>query len=729
MTSRHLYFKLLKEDMKRKLWAAALLGLSLFFAMPVALAMAFSNIQMEETIIWAEVLRQRRTWAITMLGFGTGYPMTFVILFVAALVLGISTFAYLHNKKQIDFYHSLPVKRELWFLVHISTGIFLPAVIYLLSLAMALVVCGVSGAFTAALIPAAAVGYLGNMLFYILVYMTMVLAMMMTGTRLAAILGSGVFFLYCPMVSGLVIAFYEMFFDTYYSNAPSVWSGVVIKISPMFALITAMTDGLNLWRIAGSMGAILVVGLLSFFFYLKRPSEAAGKTMAFRKSMGVIKVLLVVAFGMAGGMFFYSIRSSLPWMVFGVIVGVVISHCVIEVIYHLDFKKLFCHEKTMALCMTASLAISLTFYFDLFGYDDYLPEEGSVAYASIDFGEDSWVSYNVIMKPSFSVLGGRRILDLEQLSATGAVLDIAQEGIRQLDLKNPSDEYKQWSNVVVCYTLKNGRRVYRRYNMFLDTVMAQADEIYQNPEYKKALYPGLALDPEEAAGNIAYLNEMDQVELLAGNQEGWKAVAEAYQQELMEMTMTRREQESPIGELLLISDEFASRIEEVNVERELRRYERQYWYEGFFYPIYPSFTRTIAALEDCGITVGESLRPEALGAVQISAYGPFGEDEDQEEFFGKEYDNEPFTITYRDPEQIQAIMENFSFSGHRDKNDMVLCSRYRVYPIAKEYDIAENLEERDYYSGGSSRGQLVYGKVPDFVIRDFEAMWEEWKKQ
>lgn len=184
-----------------------------------------------------------------------------------------------------------------------------------------------------------------------------------------------------------------------------------------------------------------------------------------------------------------------------------------------------------------------------------------------------------------------------------------------------------------------------------------------------------------------------------------------------------------MGELLLISDEFASRIEEVNVERDLRRYERQYWYEGFFYPIYPSFTRTIAALEDCGITVGESLRPEALGAVQISAYGPFGEDEDQEEFFGKEYDNEPFTITYSDPEQIQAIMENFSFSGHRDKNDMVLCSRYRVYPIAKEYDIAETLEERDYYSGGSSRGQLVYGKVPDFVIRDFEAMWEEWKKQ
>ena len=87
--------------------------------------------------------------------------------------------------------------------------------------------------------------------------------------------------------------------------------------------------------------------------------------MAFDKSKGFIKVLLVVASGMAGGLFFYAIRETLPWLVFGVIVGVVISHCVIEVIYCLDFKKLFCHEKTMAVCMTAALLVALSFYFDL----------------------------------------------------------------------------------------------------------------------------------------------------------------------------------------------------------------------------------------------------------------------------------------------------------------------------------------------------------------------------
>ncbi len=36
MTSKHLYCKLFYEELKRKLWAVALLGLAMFFALPVS---------------------------------------------------------------------------------------------------------------------------------------------------------------------------------------------------------------------------------------------------------------------------------------------------------------------------------------------------------------------------------------------------------------------------------------------------------------------------------------------------------------------------------------------------------------------------------------------------------------------------------------------------------------------------------------------------------------------
>ena len=43
MTSKHLYCKLFYEELKRKLWAVALLGLAMFFALPVATAVLFSS--------------------------------------------------------------------------------------------------------------------------------------------------------------------------------------------------------------------------------------------------------------------------------------------------------------------------------------------------------------------------------------------------------------------------------------------------------------------------------------------------------------------------------------------------------------------------------------------------------------------------------------------------------------------------------------------------------------
>lgn len=127
MTLRRLYFKMLWEDVKRKLWAVALLGLALFFALPVGMAMVLPSYQPNEYTTMEEVIERRTGNVMSMLDFGTNYQVILLALFIAALVMGISTFSYLHNKKQIDFYHSLPVKRELWFAVHIGTGILIPA--------------------------------------------------------------------------------------------------------------------------------------------------------------------------------------------------------------------------------------------------------------------------------------------------------------------------------------------------------------------------------------------------------------------------------------------------------------------------------------------------------------------------------------------------------------------------------------------------------------------------
>ena len=44
MTSRNLFFKLMREDLKRRIWALGLAFLSFFFGMPVAADMGASSI-------------------------------------------------------------------------------------------------------------------------------------------------------------------------------------------------------------------------------------------------------------------------------------------------------------------------------------------------------------------------------------------------------------------------------------------------------------------------------------------------------------------------------------------------------------------------------------------------------------------------------------------------------------------------------------------------------------
>ena len=135
----------------------------------------------------------------------------------------------------------------------------------------------------------------------------------------------------------------------------------------------------GLWYINRILTAGLVTVFLagiSYLLYRVRPSEAAGKAMAFKTARAPIKVLLVIPISVAFGMFFYMLRSHLTWLVFGTLCGCVLSHCLIEIIYHFDFRRLFAHKLHLAGCGGVSLVLLLAGYYDWYGYDSWVPDAG-----------------------------------------------------------------------------------------------------------------------------------------------------------------------------------------------------------------------------------------------------------------------------------------------------------------------------------------------------------------
>ena len=81
----------------------------------------------------------------------------------------------------------------------------------------------------------------------------------------------------------------------------------------------------------------MLLTVLALILYKLRPSESAGKAMAFKKTQAPIKVLLLVPVTTAATILLWSIYYSLSWAAIGFYPDFqVLMSVMIEIIYHFD---------------------------------------------------------------------------------------------------------------------------------------------------------------------------------------------------------------------------------------------------------------------------------------------------------------------------------------------------------------------------------------------------------
>ena len=216
MTSKNLSFKLMAEDLKRRVWTIALTVLALIFAQIFPIAVKCSEYA-EQAGKWNESTREYMETNILSLLMVN--PMAAAVLIGAAVLWAVTSFCYLHNSKKVDFYHSIPVKRHVLYIVNYFNGIWVTAAVYLVFTAVTILLagrCGISGGIHTGRIW---MGALINVVFYSLLYTTVSAAMMLTGNIVVALLGTAVFFSYGPAVVGLSMAYMDTWFKTYRETA------------------------------------------------------------------------------------------------------------------------------------------------------------------------------------------------------------------------------------------------------------------------------------------------------------------------------------------------------------------------------------------------------------------------------------------------------------------------------------------------------------------------------
>lgn len=219
MTSKSLLVKLIRYDFKKRNWLIILSVLVLCLVIP---GFVLNEVQSEADLVTngsvsLEAGRQvyrylisfssQRFYLYAAGGFG----------FLAA----ISGFSYLHSRSKLDFYHSLPVKREIWYLVQYLSGLAMFGIPLLAGMGVNLSIGAIYHFLDLSGVLTALWAVLVYLFLYLLAFSVSTLAAMLTGRLLVSVLLAPVLAFYGVGAVFLCKAFQQTFFSTYFELGSS----------------------------------------------------------------------------------------------------------------------------------------------------------------------------------------------------------------------------------------------------------------------------------------------------------------------------------------------------------------------------------------------------------------------------------------------------------------------------------------------------------------------------
>ncbi|MGN0292598.1 MAG: DUF6449 domain-containing protein [Lachnospiraceae bacterium] len=582
LSARRLFERLLKQECLRTLWAGGIFTITMIFALPVGAALDLGQYSDKLYNIPDNFLVE----------FMTQNDMFFSMIFIMSGFAALLEFGYLFNRSKVDFYHSLPISRGMQFLYRYVTGFLLFAVPYVILYGSAVLVGIAHGAMIVGYVRELAVLAFVYLVFYWILYSVSIIAVLFAGSLLSSIMTLLVVHFAGPVFCMLVKECQIIFFDTYVdSGRPLLYgSGSAITICVEMLERYEVTGYYEIFSIGILTAMAVLLPLAACALFLKRPSEKTGCGLAFPIAGPFISFLTVTIVGVMMGLFLQSMAYSNKdfWLYFGVVAGCIIMHCIMQMVLQMNFRAFFHNRLSMVICTAFAVVFMCVFRFDLTGYDTYLPSEDELDSVGVSISEleyyrnyvkeytqeeyEKLINQNVVFSSTYSSQEQCAMLSQMNLKNVQPVLRLAEKAIQE---KNNEENF---GTMTVCYRLKNGRCVYRSYDLTIKDNFEACSEIFAMDRYKESLYPVLTKGEENCP---VWLNNgfSENKKKLTLDDTQYITLLRTYKRELKDLDLETMRSEEPI--LLL----------------EFTRSQNDYYNS---YPVYPSFQHTLTLLKGYG---------------------------------------------------------------------------------------------------------------------------------
>lgn len=724
MTSKNFSFKsLVRHNMTSRMWAIALsiLGCMAGLLLPIFAIQQNYRVQLElaaepdYVFTAADVLKNTQNNIAQVISFDS--PFIKLVLIVLATLCGVAMFRYLHDRRQVDFYHALPISRGKLFAVNYISGVLLVLPFYLIVLVIGLIfvsAMGLGGQITGALLVQS---ILGNIAYFLLNYTVAVLCTVLTGNTIITVLLGIWAQLGIPVLMVMVQCYQAMFYETFSSAVPLMQT-LVLYGSPMCNYLATeqytRTMSVPLFTstamdTAGGMAILIypvvltiVLGVLSYFLFVRRKSENTGMAVSFRRVKAPIKWFMSIFSGLGFGLIFTVIFTGTSGgMWFGLVFGVVLCHMIVEIIYDFDFKALLHHWKQMIVLAILAVVVVAGIKNDVFGYDSYIPDVDDIASASIESPYYT-IDWDYHDQSDYK----NQLSDAESIEKIHQIAELSVANKDSWEVGESSHTY------TIHYTLKNGDHVSRCYSRISQKIVEDAMvDLVASEQYLKQYSTLQTLRiPEtneegvtrlEVRNSAAPEGTLPQATLISRNE-----IQEVIDQLRADQIANAEAhlKEFPVMQLT-IENEWAERPED----------NRRALYSADLM-VYAADTDTLALIKRLTGVEPVKLSHENVNLIKITQY------DDQEYYdymnqygeYGQDRFMEAHTVTVTDPATIDALLES-AITGSMTSRSGFLAQTASYENNLAISAVIENHQDNETWS---TRESLFYpeGKMPTELI-------------
>ena len=679
MISRRSYWTKWLENIKRRGWTFVLCAAVMLLLGPVFLSVnltglynggAFGSQTSEEMDL------MMRTAFVSHIGFSQIW--VFPALFFAVL-FAVQGFCWLYSRQKMDLYMSVPVSSVKRYVMIWGNGIVCYAGLSFTGLLLCWATGAVFGVMSCYAAAQSMAAWAFQMLAFLAMYHVSLVAVMLTGNVLTALLGCAVLFSYEPAMRILYNHLKTMFYYSYCSaDAERMmrlpWLSPFAGTLDLFERVCYRdgylvgvpgTGGLT-WQFGIQTGLLVIcaasAGIFAYWLYRKRKTESYHRSVAFSPLAAVLELALLVPFGMAAGMAVAKMSGDSGIFLFGgCLLGTVCGHAMIRLVYKRELKEVLGGKAVFAVSLTAAACFLGLFRFDWTGYDSYIPASREVRAVSVSLESDysAFGNYEEPLWEGGSVDMEEELLEKmasENTETIESVLWLAKKWrdkgmpgtVRDFEAgadtgyisegEGKNENLRRW---VVCYTMQGGRKVYRRFFADMEADQDKIDIIMKDPSYQRVRYQIFSPMFEERLGEMKISFADGRTETLYTAEKG----------ELLEALRTDFRQYG----YSLISDS----IPEGKICFELKNKEGgQDSTRIWEYPLYKSFEKTGEVLARNGIEVRDWQTlycADEVDEIRISYYHYEGKNKGL--FEGEKLPEQEITAVFTDRDQVEELLK------------------------------------------------------------------------